>query len=99
MVPSWIHFCCAMMGTPKSLFNTIFYLSVCNLILNLPLLGVSLPKILVLGKIKTPAIGIYPSTVITEVNMTMNLMLTFRMVLSLAKLLPDLKAGFTFKFQ
>ena len=67
----------------------------------MPLLGSSLPKILVLGKIKTSVIGTYSSTIITEdwKNMTMNLTVTFRTALGLAKLLHDLKAGFTFKFQ
>lgn len=67
----------------------------------MPLLGGSLPKILVLGKIKTSAIGTYLSAIITEdwKNMTMNLTVTFRTALGLAKLLHDLKAGFTFKFQ
>ena len=66
----------------------------------MPLLGGSLPKILVLGKIKTSAIGTYSSTIIIDwKNMTMNLIVTFRTALGLAKLLHDLKAGFTSKFQ
>lgn len=67
----------------------------------MPLRGGSLPKILVLGKIKTSASGTYSSAIITEdwKNMTVNLILTFRTALGLAKLLHDLKAGFAFKFQ
>lgn len=67
----------------------------------MPLRGGSLPKILVLGKIKTSARGTYSSAIVTEdwKNMTVSLTLTFRMALGLAKPLHDLKAGLAFRFQ
>lgn len=65
--------------------------------IDMPLRGVSLPKIIILAKVGN--ICHRHSNHMRTTQTRLNLTLTFKMALGFAKLLHDLKASFTFKFQ